>query len=131
MQGWIGLGRTLEDLGEAEGALGCYRQVLALRPTHAQAMGQYLALVKDAPDPTLLADAEAALAGCVARFRGSEAGGGAALEDPGSPSARLCVTGSAIQGTPTLGPNRCAGTVSPAHYGVRSTPAPAFGHGGE
>lgn len=112
VQGWIGLGRTLEDLGEAEGALGCYRQVLALRPTHAQAMGQYLALVKDAPDPTLLADAEAALAGCVARFRGSEAGGGAALEDPGSPSARLGVTGSAIQGTPTLGPNRATSTTS-------------------
>ncbi|MGH8479075.1 MAG: tetratricopeptide repeat protein [Gammaproteobacteria bacterium] len=44
VQGWFGLGRTLEDLGVAEGALGCYLNVIARRPGHAQATGQYLAL---------------------------------------------------------------------------------------
>lgn len=61
IQGWFGLGRTLEDLGEAEGALGCYLQVLARRPVHAQAMSQYLALVKEAPDAQVLANAQAAM----------------------------------------------------------------------
>ncbi|MGQ0621616.1 MAG: sulfotransferase [Panacagrimonas sp.] len=61
VQGWFGLGRTLEDLGEAEGALGCYLNVIARRPGHAQAIGQYLALVKDAPDSSVLAAGEAAM----------------------------------------------------------------------
>lgn len=52
--GWFGLGRTLEDLGDAENALACYRQVLQRRPDHAQALGQYLALVsEDAPGDLL------------------------------------------------------------------------------
>lgn len=47
VQGWFGLGRTLEDLGDAENALACYRQVLRRRPDHAQALGQYLALLRE------------------------------------------------------------------------------------
>ena len=54
VQGWFGLGRTLEDLGEAEGALGCYLNVLSRHPGHAQAMGQYLALVRDEADTRVL-----------------------------------------------------------------------------
>lgn len=61
VQGWFGLGRTLEDLGEAEGALGCYLQVLSRRPAHAQALGQYLALVKDEPVLQAVASAESLL----------------------------------------------------------------------
>jgi tetratricopeptide (TPR) repeat protein len=61
VQGWLGLGRTLEDLGEAEGALGCYRNVLARAPAHAQAIGQYLALVRGDADPDVLARARTAM----------------------------------------------------------------------
>jgi tetratricopeptide (TPR) repeat protein len=57
VQSWFGLGRTLEDLGEAEGALGCYRNVLTRMPAHAQALGQYLALVKKDTEPDVLARA--------------------------------------------------------------------------
>jgi len=46
-RGWFGLGRTLEDVGDAENALACYEQVLARQPSHAMALGQYLALVKN------------------------------------------------------------------------------------
>lgn len=47
IEGWMGLGRTLEDMGEAEGARGAYLNVLRRRPTHAQALGSYLALLRD------------------------------------------------------------------------------------
>lgn len=43
---WVDLGRTLEDLGQAEAALSCYRAVLRKQPGHAFVLGQYLALVK-------------------------------------------------------------------------------------
>jgi tetratricopeptide (TPR) repeat protein len=61
VQGWFSLGRTLEDLGEAHGALKCYRNVMARVPAHAQALGQYLALVKDEADPEVLERAESAM----------------------------------------------------------------------
>ncbi|WP_293397901.1 tetratricopeptide repeat-containing sulfotransferase family protein, partial [Nevskia sp.] len=61
LQGWFGLGRTLEDLGEAGGALGCYLQVLKRRPQHAQALGQYLALVRDEPEAGQLSAAQTLL----------------------------------------------------------------------
>jgi len=61
VQGWFGLGRTLEDLGEAEGALGCYLQGLKRRPGHATALGQYLALVRDAAPPDILEAARTAM----------------------------------------------------------------------
>src|SRR5690606_15426336 len=44
--GWLGLGRVLEDVGDAAGALGCYRNVLAREPAHPAALGQYLALLR-------------------------------------------------------------------------------------
>ncbi len=47
---WFGLGRTMEDLGQAEAALGCYRNVLRRQPGNGMALGQYLALVKDDPE---------------------------------------------------------------------------------
>ncbi|GJL62637.1 MAG: sulfotransferase [Nitrospirales bacterium] len=47
---WFGLGRTLEDLGQAEAALGCYRNVLRRYPGNALALGQFLSLVKDEED---------------------------------------------------------------------------------
>jgi tetratricopeptide (TPR) repeat protein len=62
VQGWLGLGRTLEDLGQAEGALSCYLNVIARQPRNAYAIGQYLALVKDAPDLAVLDAANAAMA---------------------------------------------------------------------
>ena len=62
LQGWFGLGRTLEDLGEAEGALGCYLNVLARRPGHPRALGQYLDLVRGEAKSEVLAVAHSALA---------------------------------------------------------------------
>ncbi|MCC6302564.1 MAG: sulfotransferase [Gammaproteobacteria bacterium] len=47
IEGWMGLGRTLEDMGEADGARGAYLNVLRRRPDHAQALGNYLALLRD------------------------------------------------------------------------------------
>jgi tetratricopeptide (TPR) repeat protein len=61
VHGWFGLGRTLEDLGDAENALACYRQVLARRPNHAQALGQYLSLLRDDAPTEFLNSATAAL----------------------------------------------------------------------
>lgn len=61
VHGWFGLGRTLEDLGDAQNALACYRQVLARRPDHAQALGQYLALMRDDPPAELMDRASHAL----------------------------------------------------------------------
>ncbi|HEY0680852.1 MAG TPA: sulfotransferase [Steroidobacter sp.] len=61
VQGWFGLGRTLEDLGDAENALACYRQVLQRRPDHAQALGQYLALLREDAPAEWLDSARAAL----------------------------------------------------------------------
>jgi tetratricopeptide (TPR) repeat protein len=52
LDGWLGLGRVLEDLGEAEGARGAYLNVLRRRPDHAMALGQYLALLRDNQPPT-------------------------------------------------------------------------------
>jgi tetratricopeptide (TPR) repeat protein len=66
LQGWFGLGRALEDIGEAEGALECYLNVLRRRPDHAPAMGQYLALVRGDADAGVLAAASAALSSGVA-----------------------------------------------------------------
>ncbi|MGD9850593.1 MAG: sulfotransferase [Nitrospirales bacterium] len=60
--GWFGLGRTLEDLGQADAALGCYRNVLHRHPGHGMALGQYLTLVKDDTEASKWqAHAEAAL----------------------------------------------------------------------
>lgn len=61
VDGWFGLGRTLEDLGQAEGALGCYLQVLQRKPGHAQALGQYLALLRGEAEPALLQRARQAV----------------------------------------------------------------------
>jgi tetratricopeptide (TPR) repeat protein len=58
VEGWLGLGRTLEDLGQAEGALSCYLNVFARQPRNAFAIGQYLALVREEPKAAVL---EAAL----------------------------------------------------------------------
>jgi Flp pilus assembly protein TadD len=61
IEGWLGLGRALEDIGDAHGALGCYRNVLARAPGHPVALGLYLALLRaPAPQPLLTA-ASAAL----------------------------------------------------------------------
>ncbi|MGH7964622.1 MAG: tetratricopeptide repeat protein, partial [Candidatus Binatia bacterium] len=62
LQGWFGLGRTLEDVGEAEGALGCYLNVLARRPGHPRALEQYLGLVQGEAKGEVLAAAHSALA---------------------------------------------------------------------
>ena len=61
VDGWLGLGRVLEDLGQADGALSCYRNVFARQPGNAFAIGQYLALVRDEPDAAMLETAVAAL----------------------------------------------------------------------
>lgn len=61
VQGWFGLGRTLEDLGDAHNALACYRQVLQRRPDHPQALGQYLALIREEASADLLESARATL----------------------------------------------------------------------
>lgn len=50
IEGWLDLGRTLEDLGEAEGARGAYLNVLRHRPGHALALGHYPALLREADD---------------------------------------------------------------------------------
>lgn len=50
MSSWFGLGSTLEDLGQAEAALGCYRNVLDRLPGNALALGHYLNLVKEDED---------------------------------------------------------------------------------
>lgn len=52
--GWLGLGRVFEDLGDAAGALTCYRNLLAREPRHPAALGHYLPLLKtDAPEGLL------------------------------------------------------------------------------
>jgi cytochrome c-type biogenesis protein CcmH/NrfG len=48
IEGWLGLARTLEDLGEAEGARDAYLNVLRRRPDHALALGNFLAIVPKA-----------------------------------------------------------------------------------
>jgi tetratricopeptide (TPR) repeat protein len=97
VQGWFGLGRTLEDLGEADGALGCYLQVLSRRPAHAQALGQYLALVKDDPDPQAFANAESLLrdAGANAESRALVGYGLCKYHDRRKAYARVAETGLA------------------------------------
>jgi tetratricopeptide (TPR) repeat protein len=62
VEGWFGLGQALEDIGDCDGALGCYRNVLALAGGHAAALGRYLALLRGAAPEALLAAANAALA---------------------------------------------------------------------
>jgi len=61
VQGWFGLGRTLEALGEADGALGCYLNVLCRRPGHPMALGHYLGLAKGEIESDKLERARAAL----------------------------------------------------------------------
>jgi len=56
VEGWFGLGRTLEDAGQAEGAQAAYLNALRRRPDHAMALGQYLALLRD--DKSLRANAD-------------------------------------------------------------------------
>ncbi len=52
IEGWMGLGQTLEDLGEAEGARSAYLNVLQRRPDHATALGQYLAILPEGEPAT-------------------------------------------------------------------------------
>lgn len=61
VQSWLGLGRVLEDLGEQDSALDCYLQVLMRQPHHAEAIGQYLALVRTEPDAAVLHRAHTAI----------------------------------------------------------------------
>ncbi len=61
LQSWFGLGRVLEDLGQSQGALDCYLNVLQRQPRHAEAIGQYLALIRDEPDAAVLAAADSIL----------------------------------------------------------------------
>jgi tetratricopeptide (TPR) repeat protein len=61
IQGWYGLGRALEDLGERDSALECYLNVIRRKPAHAHAIGQYLALVRDEPGAEVLQAAIEAL----------------------------------------------------------------------
>jgi tetratricopeptide (TPR) repeat protein len=58
VESWFGLGRTLEDLGEAEGATSCYLNVFARQPGHAAAIGRYLSLVSEQPRPDVLVAAQ-------------------------------------------------------------------------
>ncbi len=61
IEGWLGLGQALEDIGDATGALGCYRNVLAREAGHAAALGRYLALLSaQAPSELLKAARKAA-----------------------------------------------------------------------
>lgn len=46
VEGWIGLGSTLEDLGQADGARAAYLNALLLRPDQARALGCYVALLR-------------------------------------------------------------------------------------
>ena len=61
LEGWFGLGRTLEDLGEADSALGCYLKILRRRPGHPMALGHYLGLAKGEIESAWLERARAAL----------------------------------------------------------------------
>lgn len=54
VDGWLGLGHTLEDIGDAAGALGCYRNALAREAGRAVALGRYLALLPAEAPPQLL-----------------------------------------------------------------------------
>ncbi len=56
------MGRALEDLGDADGALGCYRNALARRPSHAPTLAHYFALLREEAPPGLLAAADATIA---------------------------------------------------------------------
>jgi Tfp pilus assembly protein PilF len=60
LHGWLGLGSTLEDLGDGENALACYAQALQRAPTQPLALGHYLALLRDEAAPDVL-DRAAAL----------------------------------------------------------------------
>ncbi len=46
VEGWIGLGSTLEDLGQADGARAAYLQALRRRPEQPRALGCYVALLR-------------------------------------------------------------------------------------
>jgi Tfp pilus assembly protein PilF len=61
LEGWFGLGRTLEDLGEADSALACYLSVLQRRPGHPMALGHYLGLAQGEVESEWLERARAAL----------------------------------------------------------------------
>ena len=61
VEGWLGLGQALEDIGDAACALGCYRNVLARSAGHSLALGRYLSLIREPAPGALLAAARAAL----------------------------------------------------------------------
>jgi len=61
VEGWLGLGQTLEDLGDGDGARGCYRKVLMLDAGHPLALGRFLALLRAPVDAALLRASQAAL----------------------------------------------------------------------
>jgi tetratricopeptide (TPR) repeat protein len=61
VEGWLGLGQALEDIGDAAGALGCYRNVLARNAGHSPALGRYLSLLREPAPEGLLCAARAAL----------------------------------------------------------------------
>jgi tetratricopeptide (TPR) repeat protein len=61
LEGWLGLGQALEDIGDREAALGCYRNVLTRDSGHAAALGRYLALLRVSAPDALLAAASAAV----------------------------------------------------------------------
>jgi len=63
LPGWLGLGRVLEDVGEFDGAMACYRNVLARDARHPLALGQLLALVRDDAASAEAAKADELLAG--------------------------------------------------------------------
>ena len=57
VHGWLGLARALEDVGDAESARECYLNVLARVRNHPFALGQYLALLREAASDALHASA--------------------------------------------------------------------------
>lgn len=49
LPGWLGLGTVLEDIGDADAARACYRNVLARHDRQPHALGRHLALLEE-PD---------------------------------------------------------------------------------
>ena len=54
VESWHGLGRILEDLGQAESAIACYSVALGLDPTRPLVLSHYLGLVREELDPAVL-----------------------------------------------------------------------------
>lgn len=48
IEGWVGLGRALEDLGQADGARAAYLNALQRHPGQPHALGSYVALLRGA-----------------------------------------------------------------------------------